>query len=143
MTNGCIVLIEDDIDDKLFFDDAFKDLNINNPVIWFNNCHEAEEYLINTKDQPFIILCDINLPGRTGIELKREIDKSNELKRKTVPFIFYTTSADETHILEAYTNLTVQGFFQKSSDFKEMKNDIKLIFEYWLRCLHPNSKPQK
>ncbi|MBA4851319.1 response regulator [Emticicia sp. BO119] len=138
MTTRPIILIEDDIDDKKFLEEAFIELSIKNPLLWFDTCKAAKNFLKSTTDQPFIIFCDINLPGQSGIELKREIDASEELREKTIPFVFYTTTANQDYIKEAYTKLTVQGFFQKSHDFEQTKKDIQLIVEYWKRCLHPN-----
>jgi len=135
-----ILLIEDDIDDKNFIEEAFSELKIENPVLWFESCLSAKEFLLKTPDQPFLILCDINLPKQSGIELKREIDRSEILREKSIPFLFYTTTANQDFIREAYTKLTVQGFFQKNHSFEKTKQDIKLIYDYWSRCLQPNSR---
>jgi CheY-like chemotaxis protein len=136
-----ILLIEDDIDDKVFLEEVFEELDVKNPIVWFDNCNDAKNFILSTEHQLFIILCDINLPRQSGIELKREIDASENLREKSIPFIFYTTSANMDHVREAYTRLTVQGFFQKKNDFEATKRDIKLIIDYWSACVHPNSKP--
>ncbi|RYU94116.1 response regulator [Emticicia agri] len=135
-----IILIEDDIDDKNFFEEAFKDVDIPNPLLCFDNCNDALTHIKNSAEIPFLILCDINLPKQSGLELKRYIDKDEKLKSKIIPFVFYTTTSNRDYINEAYKELTVQGFFQKSHDFEETKKDIKLIVDYWAKCLHPNSK---
>ncbi|PLK44972.1 response regulator [Emticicia sp. TH156] len=135
-----ILLIEDDIDDKNFIEEAFKDLNIENPILWFETCIDAKEFLLETFEQPFLILCDINLPRKSGIELKREIDTNERLREKSIPFLFYTTTANQDFVREAYTKLTVQGFFQKNHSYEQTKNDIKLIYDYWSRCIQPNSQ---
>ncbi|HEY1056659.1 response regulator [Emticicia fontis] len=135
-----ILLIEDDIDDKNFLEEVFEELEIKNPLVWFDNCNDAKKFILSTDDQLFIILCDINLPRQSGIELKREIDASDRLREKSIPFIFYTTTANMDYVREAYTRLTVQGFFQKNHDFEATKRDIKLIMDYWSACVHPNSK---
>ena len=140
MSKRPIMLIEDDIDDKNFIEEAFNELNVENPVLWFEICISAKEFLLKTADQPFLILCDINLPKQSGIELKREIDSSEVLREKSIPFLFYTTTANQDFVREAYTKLTVQGFFQKEHSFEKTKEDIKLIYNYWSRCIQPNSK---
>lgn len=140
MSKRPIMLIEDDIDDKNFIEEAFNELNVENPVLWFETCISAKEFLLKTADQPFLILCDINLPKQSGIELKREIDSSEVLREKSIPFLFYTTTANQDFVREAYTKLTVQGFFQKEHSFEKTKEDIKLIYNYWSRCIQPNSK---
>lgn len=50
------------------------------------------------------------MPGTSGLELRKKINEDEERKRKTIPFIFLTTTAGATAIKEAYL-LSVQGFF--------------------------------
>jgi len=140
MRSGPIILIEDDVEDKDVFQDILNDLKISNPVIWFQNCDDAFSYLKMTPEQPFIIFCDLNLPGLSGIECKRQIDDNKELKKKSIPFVFFSTSVDQKAVENAYTQMTVQGFFQKKNTYSELKDTVKLILAYWDECKHPNSK---
>ena len=140
MKTGPIILIEDDPDDKDVFQDILKDLSISNPVIWFQNCDDAFSYLKETSEQPFIIFCDLNLPGLGGIECKRQIDEDKALRKKSIPFIFHSTTVDQKSVNEAYTKMTVQGFFQKKNSYNALKETIKLIVAYWEECKHPNTK---
>src|SRR4051794_4496413 len=110
MVTGPIILIEDDPDDKELIETALKELDIPNKTVWFSNSIDAFEFLKNKDDQPFIIFSDINLPRMTGIEFKKKIDNDPELRRKSIPFVFFSTSADKRAIDEAYTKLTVQGY---------------------------------
>jgi CheY-like chemotaxis protein len=140
MKHGPIILIEDDPDDKDVFQDILKDLKVFNPVVWFKNCDEAFSYLKTTSEQPFIIFCDVNLPGLNGIECKRQIDGDKELRKKSIPFVFCSTAVDQKTVDEAYTKMTVQGYFQKKNTYAELKETIKLIVAYWEECKHPNTK---
>ena len=78
MKSGPIILIDDDADDKEVFLDILKELQVPNPVVWFQNCEEALTYLKVTTEQPFLIFCDLNLPGLPGIEFKRQVDRGKE-----------------------------------------------------------------
>ena len=140
MKTGPIILIDDDSDDKEVFQDILKDLKVSNPIIWFQNCDDAFSYLKTTSEQPFIIFCDLNLPGISGIECKRQIDDNEELRKKSIPFVFCSTTADQKTVNEAYTKMTVQGFFQKKNTYSELKETIRLIVAYWEECKHPNTK---
>ena len=139
MKDGPIILIEDDLDDQEIFRDCVKELILPNDLIIFDNCPEAFIYLKVTPEQPFIIFCDVNLPVQNGIEFKRHIDEDPELRRKSIPFIFYSTSVNQATVNEAYTKMTVQGFFQKKESYHEIKSNIKLIMDYWKTCKHPNT----
>lgn len=134
------MVVEDDPDDKEVLEEILHELNIINSLVWFTNGPAAFRYLKTTATQPLIILSDVNLPIQNGIEFKRQIDNDPELRRKSIPFVFFSTSVDQHAVTEAYTQMTVQGFFQKGNSYQEIKNVIKLIIEYWQVCRHPNSQ---
>jgi CheY-like chemotaxis protein len=136
--SGPIIVVEDDEDDVLFLTDTLKQLEVPNKLIWFPNAGDALGYLLNTQDKPFFILCDVNLPLRNGLEFKRDIDNDPFLRKKSIPFIFYSTSVEQRFINTAYSEMTVQGFFQKGYDFKEISTAIKIIMDYWSLSKHPN-----
>lgn len=135
---GPILIIEDDEDDKRLFEDVVKDLQYNNKIIWYDNTEDALEYLKRTHDNIFMMFSDINLPGRNGLEFKKKIDSVPELRKKSIPFVFYSTSAHQQDVDEAYSKMTVQGFFKKGRTYEEAKTMLGLIFEYWKMCKHPN-----
>lgn len=132
-----IIIVEDDIDDKEMLEHIIKELEIPNNILWFDNTDLAYEYLSTTKQKTFIIFCDINLPGKNGLEFKRQIDQDPILRKDSIPFIFLSTSARQHDINEAYTKMVVQGFFIKGSDYNQMKREIKVIFDYWYLSKHP------
>ncbi len=138
MKSGPIIIIDDDQDDKEVVELALKELNMANELVWFDNNRVAFEYLKKLSKPPFLIICDVNTPGRTGIEFKKQLDEDEELKKKSIPFIFYSTSADPHYVNDAYLNMTVQGYFKKGSSYEEIKYTLKMILEYWQVCKHPN-----
>jgi response regulator RpfG family c-di-GMP phosphodiesterase len=81
----------------------------------------------------------VNLPKQNGIEFKRQIDEDPQLRAKSIPFVFLSTSIDRKAVNVAYKELTVQGFFQKPNSFNELTAVIKLLMDYWKLCRHPNS----
>jgi CheY-like chemotaxis protein len=137
--SGPIILVEDDPDDEGIMEEVLNELNIDNKLLHFNTSADAFHYLKMTSEQPFIIFCDVNLPEQTGIEFKRQIDEHKELRKKSIPFVFYSTSVNQSFLDEAYTQMTVQGVFKKENSYKKIKKLITVIFDYWQLCKHPNS----
>ena len=137
--NGNILIVEDDIDDKELLEDLIVDLGITNTIIWKPNGAEAFSFLCTTTEPMFIIFSDINMPIMNGLELKRKIDADKELRRKSIPFVFYSTAASKQAVTEAYTELTIQGFFIKGSDYNKTKAVVNNIIQYWKECIHPNT----
>ena len=93
MVSGPIVIIEDDEDDKVIIEEILKELNIPNKTVWFTRCPDAFKYLKAQTEQPFVILSDVNLPGVSGREFKKQIDNDEELK-KTLLLAFNSRSKD-------------------------------------------------
>lgn len=137
--NGPIILVEDDEDDIDLLKEVMKDNDVENELKFFLNGPDALDYLRTTTDKPLLIICDVNLPRQNGIEFKTEIDKDEMLRKKCIPFIFYSTYVSQYAVNEAYMKLTVQGFFQKNDSYSEFKNMIGMIIEYWSICNHPNN----
>lgn len=135
--SGPIILIEDDADDQEILSDVFKTLNYKNEIIFFSDGEKALNYLSETNIEPFIIFSDINMPRLTGLELRAMVHQNEDLRLKSIPYLFFTTSADQKHVVEAYSK-SIQGFFIKPLSFQELKETIKSIVEYWQRCISPN-----
>ena len=136
--NGPVIIIEDDVDDEDILKEVLHELGVDNKVICFKFCADAWHYFQTTPDKPLVIFCDINLPKKSGLSFKQQIDEDEYLRKKSIPFIFYSTTASQQTINEAYTKMTVQGFFTKGDNYKDIKKLVKIILDYWLNCKHPN-----
>ena len=134
---GPIIIIEDDLDDQQFLAEAFEQLQYPNEIIFFGDGEQALNYLTATTVEPFIIFSDINMPKLNGIELRAKVHENEDLRMKSIPYLFFSTTAEQKHVIDAYSK-SVQGFFVKPSDFGKMKEMIKNIVEYWQECVSPN-----
>ncbi|WP_394774742.1 response regulator [Flavobacterium sp.] len=135
--SGPIIIIEDDQDDQEFLAEVFKGLQYPNELIFFGDGEQALDYLTATTIEPFIIFSDINMPKLNGIELRAKVHENEDLRMKSIPYLFFSTVAEQQHVIDAYSK-SVQGFFVKPSDFNKMKEMIKNIVEYWQNCVSPN-----
>ena len=136
--SGPIILIDDDTDECELMHEAFKNLDVANKLICFHDGQEALDFLKSSDVQPFLILTDINMPRLGGLELRALIELDPVLKDKSIPFIFFTTSAASYAVRKAY-EMSVQGFFEKSVGMQELEHQLKAIVQYWLMCRHPRS----
>ena len=131
-----IIIIEDDPDDRDIIKALCAEIGICNNLLFFENAPDALAYLRDTSVKPFILLCDINMPGMDGLEMREEINKDEQLRKKSIPFIFFSTAASDSQVARAY-DMTVQGFFLKENTFQETKETLEIIVKYWQRCKHP------
>jgi chemotaxis family two-component system response regulator Rcp1 len=94
---------------------------------------EAMSYLLSRDsdtglEPPDIIVLDLSLPGKGGIEVLKDIKTNPELKR--IPVIVLTTSSDEQKIGSAYA-VHANCYVTKPIDFEKFSDVIKSIINYW------------
>lgn len=136
--NGPIIVIEDDADDRHMLELVFKDLNYTNEIRFFEDGESAIEYLKADDVFPFIILSDINLPKLDGFSLRQMVHTNDELSKKCIPYLFFSTSVNEKAVYDAYT-MSVQGFFLKPETYTKLVETIRTMVEYWKLCYSPNN----
>ena len=134
---GPIIIIEDDMDDQYILGEIFDELNYENELIFFNDGFEALEYLTNTEIEPFLVLSDINMPKLSGMELRAKVHNNEDLRMKSIPYLFFSTSAEQQHVIDAYSR-SIQGFFIKPNNYDKLRSIIRKIVEYWHACESPN-----
>jgi CheY-like chemotaxis protein len=132
---GPIVVVEDDEDDVEIIRAAIYTIGLANRLKIFPNGHAAHEFLQNSEETPFLILCDVNMPLMNGFELKRKLNEAQH-KFRGVPFVYLTTSESNTDVIRGY-DLTIQGFFQKPADYEKYHGIIHEIIDYWQKAKHP------
>lgn len=137
MLAGPIIIVEDDEEDQEVMEEMLRLLEVGNSIIFFENGQPALDYLYTTKDNPFLIICDINMPVMNGLQLRNAINNDPFLVEKSIPFVFYTTHADKEAIRKAYL-MSVQGFFEKPQTISEIKKVLKMIIDYWTVCNKPS-----
>ena len=134
---GPIIIIEDDLDDQEMLTEIFKDLDYKNETIFFGDGEAALAFLVDTEIEPFIIFSDINMPKLNGVELREKVHNNEDLRIKSIPYLFFTTTAEQRHVVDAYSK-SIQGFFVKPRKYADLKRTIKIIVEYWQECVSPN-----
>ena len=135
--NGSIIIVEDDPDDIEIYEMIFDEFGLKNRLLFFRNAALALDYLKKMEISPFLIICDINMPAMHGLALREIIAEDQELCKKSIPFVFMSTSATKNEVELAYAE-TVQGYFVKSDTYAGFKQQLAKILDYWTICLHPN-----
>lgn len=134
---GPIIFVDDDSDDRELFEEAFHTIGVQNERHYFKTGEEVIEYLRNTKEKPMMILSDFYLPALNGLDLKARIEADEQLRQKSIPFIFFTTSATKTNVNKSYIDHVIQGFFKKPDTVDGIKKILVAIITYWEMCEHP------
>ena len=131
-----IIIVDDDEEDHSLIKDVCNELGIKNPVIFFTQAEKLIAYLTDNASIPFLILSDVNLPGMDGFELRKTIIENENIKYKSIPFIFWSGNASKKQIQKAY-DLSSHGFFIKDVNFEELKSSFRRIIDYWYKSEQP------
>ncbi|MEN6554114.1 MAG: response regulator [Methanobacterium sp.] len=137
-----ILLVEDNEGDVGLVEEVFQEAKIMNNLNIAEDGEEAMLFLhkkgkFSNVSSPDIILLDLNLPGKDGREVLKEIKEDNELKR--IPVVILTTSKAEEDILKSY-NLHANSYITKPVDFDQFIRVIKSIENFWLDIVKLPSK---
>jgi CheY-like chemotaxis protein len=78
--------------------------------------------------RPDIILLDLNLPKKSGLQVLAEVKGDENLKR--IPVVILTTSQSEADVLKSYS-LHVNCYIVKPLRFEEFSTVVKHIERFW------------
>ena len=137
-----ILLVEDNEGDVGLVEEVFQEAKIVNNLSVAEDGEEAMLFLrkegkFSNVPSPDIILLDLNLPGKDGREVLKEIKEDFELRR--IPVVILTTSKAEEDILKSY-NLHANSYITKPVDFDQFIKVIKSIENFWLDIVKLPSK---
>ncbi len=128
-----VLMIEDSPTDALFAREAFDKGRIINNLVVIEDGGEAMSYLLKEGKHenvttPDLIFLDLNLPGKNGHEILKEIKTQEKLRH--IPVVILTTSDDEKDVLLAYRE-SAACFITKPVDMKKFISVAKEIERFW------------
>ena len=132
-----ILLVEDNEGDILLTTEALEEFKIYNQLSVVRNGKLALDFIqkkaeFKDAERPDIIILDINLPLKNGVEVL-EIIKSDS-KTKSIPVVMLTTSSSETDIVQSYAN-HANAFITKPVDVVDFLKAIMGIEDFWLNIV--------
>jgi CheY-like chemotaxis protein len=138
MVNRIILIAEDDENDVLLLQHAFKKAGSSSSLYFVADGEAALSYLngeggfADRRAFPFpaLLLLDLKMPKLDGLGVLAQIRKHPELRRLTV-VIF--TSSNETRDLNRAIELGVNSYLVKPAKSDDLTPLVRRIEEYWLR----------
>jgi len=125
-----ILLVEDNPDDEALALRAFKKSGIMNEIVVARDGVEALEFLFATDGpRPAVVLLDLKLPRKNGLEVLKEI-RSDERTRR-LPVVILTSSSEDQDMVESY-DLGANSYVRKPVDFVEFAEAVSQLGVYWL-----------
>jgi CheY-like chemotaxis protein len=129
-----VLLVEDDEGDALIIREAFEYYRIRNRLHVVTDGDAALSFLRQQPPyegvpRPGLILLDVNLPRRSGLEVLAELKKDQDLL--ILPVVMLTSSRAEEDILRSYS-LHANAYVSKPVDFEHFIDAIRQIDDFFL-----------
>ena len=132
-----ILVVEDNPDDVLLLQRAFRRANLPNPLQFVSDGQQAMEYLGGSPPYddraqypvPGLVLLDLKLPKRTGHEVLQWIRAQPGLRR--LPVAVLTTSRESPDVNRAY-DLGANSYLTKPVEFDALLQLVTTLQQYWM-----------
>jgi CheY-like chemotaxis protein len=139
-----ILLVEDNPTDVMLIQRAFDKAKLGNPVQVLSDGDAAVDYLAGASvyadrrqfPLPILMLLDLKLPRRSGLEVLRWLRAQETLRR--IPVVMLTSSQQDCDVNAAY-DTGVNSYLVKPVDFDGLLQMLKTVNLYWLLL---NEKPR-
>jgi len=129
-----VLLVEDDEGDALIIREAFEYYKIRNRLHVVTDGAEALRFL--RKEAPYadaprpgLILLDVNLPRRGGLDVLADLKQDPDLLM--LPVVMLTSSRAEEDILRSYS-LHANAYVTKPVDFESFMEVIRQIDDFFI-----------
>jgi two-component system, chemotaxis family, response regulator Rcp1 len=138
LTNNIrILLIEDNRTDVELITEALKESEIPHHLT-IETYGDAGLRAIK-KGKPHLVLLDLNLPKKSGLEILRSVKRNRHLR--LIPIIILTNSRSQDDITQAYAS-HCNAYLRKPLGYDNLLLAIKCIGYFWIGCATiPNFTP--
>jgi CheY-like chemotaxis protein len=128
-----ILLVEDNPGDVRLTREAFTHGKIANELVVCGDGDGAlallRERQARGETQPGLILLDLNLPGRGGLDVLAEIKADADLR--LIPVVVLTSSAAERDVVQSYER-NANAYVTKPIAIEEFLEAIRSLGDFWL-----------
>lgn len=137
-----VLLAEDNPDDALLMQRAFKSHGLMHPLRIVSDGSQAIAYLAgegsfaDRKAHPYpeMVILDLKMPRVSGFEVLAWLQAHPEMM--VIPTVVWSSSADARDVKHAYC-LGANAYLVKPTDFQEFKQMVADLFTFWDHCLKP------
>ncbi len=126
-----IFIVDDDADDRASIHDAFVANKHHHDYVFMKNGDQLMGHFSDTTPRhPSLILLDLNMPGRDGRDILKEIKNNEQLR--LIPIVVMTTSSSVKDRETSY-RLGANCFVTKPDSYQELLSVTDSIAKLWLQ----------
>ncbi len=154
--HSTILIVDDDANDLVLIERAFRDIGVTGPIHTIIGGQEAIAYMLghgkysdrSVYAYPTFITTDLKMPGKDGFAVLEHLKINPEWA--VIPTVVLTSSRDLDDIKKAYM-LGASSYHVKPNTPDGLHQLLKVLHDYWMSCevpevdsagrqLHTNSK---
>jgi CheY-like chemotaxis protein len=135
--NKSVLLVEDDPNDVALFCRAVRKTGLTVEVQIADDGEAAIRFLETKAERPaggnaalpWVVLLDLKMPRKSGLEVLAWLRRQPLLRR--LPVIIFTSSRESSDITRAY-DLGANSYLVKPVSFDQLKEMVRAMNHYWL-----------
>ena len=132
-----ILMVDDNMADVRLTEEAMSFTKIRNKMFVVNDGEQAMAFLhrqppYENVPRPDLILLDLNMPRKNGLEVLEEIRQDEHLS--LIPVVILTTSQQEADIIQSY-RLHANAYVTKPVDLDQFIQVVRSIEGFWLEIV--------
>jgi CheY-like chemotaxis protein len=133
-----ILIADDDIDDIQLTKDCFVEKRL---PIHVNDVGDGQilidhlktmTSISNSRDLPQLIILDLNMPRKSGLEALQELKQDDALRK--IPVVIFSTSQATEDVERAY-ELGASCFVTKPNSLEEWCDKMDKLGRFWMECV--------
>lgn len=132
--NDPILYVEDSPDDIFFMQRAFRTISPQLELKVITDGQAASDYfssVVESAEKPLaLVLLDLNLPGRSGLEVLAQIRSTYKFAK--VPVIIFSASSQQSDVDACYAG-GCNSYLVKPNGPDGLKDLIALVYSYWIQ----------
>ena len=140
--HSTILVVDDDSNDLIFIERAFRAIGVKDPIHTINGGLEAIAYMMGEGKfadrtvyaYPTFITTDLKMPGADGFAVLEHLRINPEWA--VIPTVVLTSSRDLDDIKKAYM-LGASSYHVKPSSPDDLRRQLKVLHDYWMTCEVP------
>jgi len=140
--HSTIMVVDDDANDLIFTERAFRAIGVKDPIHTLNGGEEAIAYMMgegkfadrSVYAYPTFITTDLKMPGADGFAVLEHLKNNPEWA--VIPTVVLTSSGDLDDIKKAYM-LGASSYHLKPRSPEGLRHVLKVLHDYWMTCEVP------
>ena len=140
--HSTILVVDDDPNDLLLIEDAFRTIGVTDPIHKISDGEEAIAYMMGegkysdraTYAYPTFITIDLKMPRADGFAVLQHLKKNPEWA--IIPTVILSSSRDLDDIRKAYL-LGASSYHVKPNSLEGLRSQLKVLHDYWMTCEVP------